>query len=196
MGTNESASITLWREAFAASGIDPDEFPSSIEALIHAAVQGTGPNPINPAVDLANAVSLRYQLPIGAHDMDKLRGDFEVRGGRAGDRFTPLGKLELEDVPAGEPVYADENEVRTRRWVWRLGERGKVTKASTNVFFPIDGFTGQERRASQASGPRPCPSCWKVSWALGRARSLSIERNQSVWCRCLHATALTMSITS
>ncbi len=142
-GTNESASITLWREAFAASGIDPDEFPSSIEALVHAAVKGTGPNPINPAVDLANAVSLRYQLPIGAHDIDKLRGDFEVRVGRAGDRFAPLGKLELEDVPAGEPVYADENEVRTRRWVWRLGERGKVTKASTNVFFPIDGFTGK-----------------------------------------------------
>ena len=43
----------------------------------------------------------------------------------------------------GEPVYADENEVRTRRWVWRLGERGKVTEASEKVFFPIDGFAGK-----------------------------------------------------
>ena len=138
----DTSEVRVWREAFNTIGINPGEFPSSIEALIRTAVDGTGPSPINPAVDLANAVSLRYQLPIGAHDIDKLRGDLEVRLGRAGDRFAPLGKLELEDVPAGEPVYADENEVRTRRWVWRLGERGKVTEASTNVFFPIDGFAG------------------------------------------------------
>lgn len=140
IGTSE---IEIWREAFNTFGINPGEFPSSLEALIRTVVDGTGPSPINPAVDLANALSLRYRLPIGAHDIDRLRGDFEVRLAMAGDRFAPLGRLELEDVPAGEPVYADENEVRTRRWVWRLGERGKVTEASTNVFFPIDGFAGK-----------------------------------------------------
>ena len=137
------AATEVWRRAFGDVEIDPEEFPSSIEALIRAAVQGTGPNPINPAVDLANAVSLRYGLPIGAHDLDKLRGDFEVRLARQGEKFAALGNLELAEVPVGEPVYADENEVRTRRWVWRLGERGKVTEVSTNVFFPIDGFAGQ-----------------------------------------------------
>ena len=142
-GSKDTANVALWRDAFASFGLDPVEFPSSVEAMIRAAVEGSGPNPINPAVDLANAVSLRCQLPIGAHDIDKLRGDFEVRLSTAGDRFAPLGSLELEDVPAGEPVYADESEVRTRRWVWRLGERGKVTKASENVFFPIDGFAGK-----------------------------------------------------
>ena len=142
-GSSEVASVALWRDAFRRFGIDPGEFPSSVEALLRAVEQGIGPNAISPTVDLANAVSLRYRLPIGAHDVDKLRGDFEVRLARAGNRFASLGSLELSDVPAGEPVYADENEVRTRRWVWRLGERGKVTEASTNVFFPIDGFSGK-----------------------------------------------------
>lgn len=142
-GSKELAGVTLWRDAFCRFGIDPDGFPSSVEALMRAVEQDVGPKPISPAVDLANAVSLRYRLPIGAHDIDKLRGDFEVRLSRSGDRFASLGSLELKDVPAGEPVYADENEVRTRRWVWRLGERGKVTESSTNVFFPIDGFAGK-----------------------------------------------------
>jgi DNA/RNA-binding domain of Phe-tRNA-synthetase-like protein len=30
--------------------------------------------------------------------------------------------------------------VRTRRWVWRQGEKAKVTEASRSIFFPIDGF--------------------------------------------------------
>lgn len=32
------------------------------------------------------------------------------------------------------------NEVRTRRWIWRQSEQGKITKESKNIFFPIDGF--------------------------------------------------------
>ena len=91
-GRIETAGIEVWRRAFTGFGIDPEEFPSSIEALIRAAIQGTGPNPINPAVDLANAVSLRYGLPIGAHDLDKLRGDFEVRLARQGEKFACIGQ--------------------------------------------------------------------------------------------------------
>jgi DNA/RNA-binding domain of Phe-tRNA-synthetase-like protein len=49
--------------------------------------------------------------------------------------------MEPEAVPAGELVYADDGEIRTRRWIWRQNDRGKVTQASRNVFFPIDGFT-------------------------------------------------------
>jgi len=135
-------SLAVWRRAFARLGIDPERFPSAVEALLRRVAQGEQLPSINPAVDLANAVSLRYRLPIGAHDVDRLAADFVVRRSRAGDVFTPMGEAESEEVPAGEVVYADGAEVRTRRWVWRLGERAKVTPASQNLFFPIDGFRG------------------------------------------------------
>jgi tyrosyl-tRNA synthetase len=134
--------LTAWREAFRAVGIDPNEFPPAVEALARRAVDGEDAPRVNPAVDAANAASLDCLVPIGAHDLDRLRGDFWVRYSHDGDTFTPLGHSESEPVPSGEIVFADDQAVRTRRWVWRLGEKGKVTPASRNIFFPIDGFVG------------------------------------------------------
>jgi tyrosyl-tRNA synthetase len=134
--------LMAWREAFRAVGIDPNEFPPAVEALTRRAVDGEGAPRVNPAVDAANTASLDCLVPIGAHDLDRLRGDFWVRYSREGDTFTPLGHSESEPVPTEEIVFADDQAVRTRRWVWRLGEKGKVTPASRKIFFPIDGFLG------------------------------------------------------
>jgi len=143
-GSNWEAnpSIAVWRRAFEQAGIDPIEYPSAIESLVRRTMSSAPLPAINTAVDLANAVSLTYMLPIGAHDIDHLQGDMVVRHSREGDLFTPRGQSENQPVPSGEIVYADDCEVRTRRWVWRLGERGKVTTASRAIFFPIDGFKG------------------------------------------------------
>lgn len=148
---HDDPAIKVWRDAFTRVGIDPERYPSAIEALLRRVMHGEDVPQINPAVDLANAISLRHGVPIGAHDIDRLRGDIEVRLSRGGDKFTPRGHSESEDVPAGEVVYADDAEVRTRRWVWRLGENGKVTGATHTVFFPIDGFSGITDQAVRAA---------------------------------------------
>ena len=135
--------LSSWLNAFQDAGIDPVQFPPANDALAWRAVGGEGVPRINPAVDLANAVSLDHLVPVGAHDLDRLRGDFVVRYAIEGDRFTPIGQSESEAVPAGEIVFADEGAVRTRRWVWRLGERAKITSASQDIIFPIDGFLGE-----------------------------------------------------
>jgi tyrosyl-tRNA synthetase len=111
--------------------------------LIRRPIGGEDLPSINDAVDVANLVSVEHRVPIGAHDLDRLRGDFRVRLTKEGDAFTLLGSRQSEPVPAGEIAYADDVEVRTRRWVWRLGEKGKVTPHSGNIIFPIDGFVGQ-----------------------------------------------------
>ncbi len=136
--------IAQWREAFKKVGIKPGEYQSSVEALARRAIKGDGLPEINPAVDLANTISLKYLLPLGGHDLDALVGDFEVRLAHEGDFFSPGdgSEAQVESVPAGEPVYADEAEVRTRRWVWRQGRKARVSEKSTNIFFPIDGWMG------------------------------------------------------
>jgi tyrosyl-tRNA synthetase len=149
LGSNER--LRAWIEAFEAAGINPTEFPPAVVALARRAVEGEGVPRISPAVDLANAASLDQLVPIGAHDLDRLRGDFWVRESREGDIYTPLGHAEAEPVPPGDLVFADDREVRTRRWVWRLGERGKVTPASRNIIFPIDGFLGKTDDAVRAA---------------------------------------------
>ena len=142
--------VTVWYDRMAALGLDPATFPPSIETLIKRAREDDTPR-VGPVVDLANSVSLKYGLPVGAHDLDRLVGDLGVRLARQGEYFTGLGEQGVVAVPEGEPVYADDREVRTRGWVWRQGDRGKVTAATKNVFFPIDAFAGVTDETAKAA---------------------------------------------
>jgi DNA/RNA-binding domain of Phe-tRNA-synthetase-like protein len=140
-----------YREAFQKLGFNPNKFSCSVEALAARIVKGGMLPDINPAVNLANAYSLKYSLPMGAHDLDAAHGDIEVRFSRAGDSFVPFGQSEPELLDEGELVYADGREIKTRRWIWRQSDRGKVTAESKNIFFPIDGFADYNREAVLAA---------------------------------------------
>ncbi len=135
--------IVHYRTAFREIGINPNRYANSVEAL-NKRIASDAPFPsINTVVDIGNAISLRYTLPIGAHDIDKLEGrDLEVRPACESDTFIPFGETAEESVPVNELVYVSGNAVRTRRWIWRQSEIGKIDDTSANVVFPIDGFIG------------------------------------------------------
>lgn len=137
----ESPDIVPYREAFRALGINPNKFMCSIEALLTRIAKGKGFPEISPVVDLGNAVSLKYRIPIGAHDMGTVKEALEVRRALPGDSFIPFGGGEAETPEADEVVYVSGNGVRTRRWTWRQSELGKITPETRDLLFPIDGFT-------------------------------------------------------
>ena len=141
----EHPDLQPYREAFKKMGINPNKFPCSIEALTNRIVKGGSLPDINPAVNLVNAYSLRYTLPMGAHDLDATSGNIEVRFSKSGDFFIPFGQTNHELLDEEELVYACGDIIKTRKWIWRQSDRGKVTAASRNVFFPIDGFTNYNR---------------------------------------------------
>ena len=120
----EFPEIVPYREAFRALGINPNKFMCSIEALLTRIAKGKGFPEISPVVDFGNAVSLKYRLPIGAHDMGTVSRALEVR-----------------HAEPGEVVYVSDGQVRTRRWTWRQSEIGKIVPETRDLLFPIDGFT-------------------------------------------------------
>ena len=137
----EADEIVYYREAFSALEINPNKFMSSIEAMISRVTKKKGLPHINAIVDLGNAISLKYTVPIGAHDIDVADEDICLRFSNAEDVFIPFGETEAEILDEGELIYAVGNKVKTRRWIWRQSEIGKITEESKNIFFPIDGFT-------------------------------------------------------
>ena len=137
----EAPEIVPYRDAFRALEINPNKFMCSIEALLSRVAKKKGLPHINPVVDAGNAVSVKYRLPLGAHDIDSMGGDIEIRPARPEDTFIPFGSTEVENPDVGEMVYVSGGEVRTRRWTWRQSEKGKITEGTTSVFFPIDGFS-------------------------------------------------------
>lgn len=136
----EYQGIIPYRDAFNKLNLNPNKFMSSVEAMVKRVSKGNVLPSINPVVDLGNSISLKYILPMGAHDMDALEGEIAVRFSKKGDAFTPLGEELVEVLDSGELVYADSKIIRTRRWIWRQSNIGKIDENSKNIFFPIDGF--------------------------------------------------------
>jgi len=136
----EHPDILPYREAFQKLNMNPNKFMCSIEALCKRVQKGADLTPINPIVDIGNAMSLKHMLPMGAHDLGKMNADFMVRFSVPEDRFTPFGTEETEIPEADELIYVSGNTVKTRRWIWRQSEDGKIDETSSYILFPIDGF--------------------------------------------------------
>ena len=148
----EDPDILPYREAFRALNINPNKYFCSIEALFTRIAKGKGVPHINPVVDLGNAISLKYTLPMGAHDLGKSSEDICIRLARPDDTFLAFGGEKDETPDLDEVVYAIGQQVRTRRWTWRQSENGKITSASTDS-VPAAGLGGKAK--TEKSLPLP-----------------------------------------
>ena len=138
----EDELIIPYREAFSKIDINPNKYQCSVEAMFNRISKGKQLPNINPLVNLNNAISLKYTLPMGTHDLSKSNLDIEMRYAKADDTFVPMGTDEVEKPDEKEVVYAVGNQVRTRKWTWRQSNEGKIDDNTNYVFFPIDGFKG------------------------------------------------------
>lgn len=136
--------VALYREVMIKSGINPNKYPPSVEAMFKRIIKGGQLPAINALVDLCNAVSIEQGISLGGHDLKDIHEDLEVRYSRKGDIFLPFGSEEYEDVQEGELVFTSGNVVQTLKWVWRQSELGKLTNASNNIFFQLVGFEYDE----------------------------------------------------
>lgn len=149
---SEDPRVQPYREAFHKLGMSPSRYPSSNIALLRRIAKGKGMYRVNPIVDLGNAISIKYGLPLGVHAMRE--GEtLHLRLSRPGDVFVELGGAEPDNtLEPGELVYAVGELVQTRRWTWRQSENGKAKENSHDFLIPIDGFTDQNEDAVRAAG--------------------------------------------
>ncbi len=147
----EHPQISLYRNAMQAVDINPNRFPCSIEAMLKRVQKGNSLPSVNAIVDLNNYISIKYMLPMGSHDIDALTGDIYVRFSKENDAFLPLGEEQEELLASGELVYSDDVRIRTRKWIHRQSNIGKINPESKNIFFPIDGFNANKDKILAAS---------------------------------------------
>lgn len=140
----EIPNVSCYREIMTKSGINPNKFPPSVEAMFKRILKGGQLPFINALVDLCNAVSIEQVISLGAHDLKDIQEDLQVRFSREGDRFLPFGAADYERVDEGELVFTSGNVVQTRKWIWRQSELGKTTIQSKNIFFQLVGFDVNE----------------------------------------------------
>jgi DNA/RNA-binding domain of Phe-tRNA-synthetase-like protein len=129
----EHPHLLAWREAFRAFGAK--RYRCSAEALIRRVVAGEGLPRINRLVDLYNAVSVRWAIPIGGEDVDRVVGTVRLRFAGGSEPF------DGGDPPKpGEIVWADGAGVTCRRWNWRQGTRTRLELGTTRTYFLFDAL--------------------------------------------------------
>jgi DNA/RNA-binding domain of Phe-tRNA-synthetase-like protein len=129
-----------YRDIMGKSGINPNKYPPSTEAMLKRVLKGASLPNINALVDLCNAVSIENQISLGGHDLIDIKEDLSVRFTRGTEKFLPFGASEYESVEEGELVFTSGDVVQTRKWIWRQSELGKMTLDTSNVFFQLVGF--------------------------------------------------------
>lgn len=146
-----SDSIGAWRQIYSRLGVKPNRYPCAAESLIRRVVE-TGALPrISTLVDICNAGSLRYAIPVAPFDLTRVEGDCVVRFATGSERFLPIGAGDPEPIPEGEVVYADQTiDVLSRRWNWRQADKGKISVATADVLITTEAVHDAARDAVEA----------------------------------------------
>ena len=137
---SEHPNIAPWRQAYRKFGSKPRDYRCSGEALARIVLRGSEIRNINKLVDLYNYISIKYTLPVGAEDLDKMKGDLVLGFADGTEDYTPLGKDDQDPPKKGEVIYRDDIGVICRRWNWREGDRTKITNETKNAIVVIESL--------------------------------------------------------
>ncbi|KKU00530.1 MAG: Arginine-tRNA ligase [Candidatus Collierbacteria bacterium GW2011_GWB2_45_17] len=136
--------IAPWREIYRAFGSKPSEYNSSVEALLKRVLKGKELSDINPLVNLYNALSLKYILPFGGEDLDKVKGDIRLDFATGDEKGIYLGSEEVITCDKGEVTYMDDLGFICRKWNWREGKRTMLTEKTQNVILVTEACVAVE----------------------------------------------------
>ena len=104
--SNEAPAVGRARELYRRFGLDPTRVRPSSEALLRRLKKGEPMPRINSLVDVANAMSVQLQVPVGLYDLAKVKGDeLVIRLGADGEGYTGIGKENVN--VAGRICVAD-----------------------------------------------------------------------------------------
>src|SRR5258708_34001685 len=87
--SKEAPAVGRARELYRRFGLDPTRVRPSSEALLRRLKKGEPMPRINSLVDVANAMAVQLQVPVGLYDLGKIKGDeLVIRLGADGEGYT------------------------------------------------------------------------------------------------------------
>jgi DNA/RNA-binding domain of Phe-tRNA-synthetase-like protein len=148
------AHLTSWADAYTRFGAKPNRTPCSAQALRKRVLKDGMIPSINSVVDLYNAVSLKYAIPVGGENYDAYAGRplLTVADGREQFETVMNGEVVIENPFPGEVIWRDDAGVTCRRWNWRQGTRTRLETAGGRMWFVLESLeTMPEGALAEAS---------------------------------------------
>jgi len=137
---SELPEIQAWRRAFSRLGLKPTQYRCASESLLRRfRKEGELPS-IHPLIDLCNAISLAYAIPVAALDLDAIEGALEVRHAAGTETYLTFGGTTEHPEP-DEVIYADEGgHSHARRWTNRQSGRSAVREETRSVLIVAEAL--------------------------------------------------------
>ncbi len=137
---SEMAEIRAWRRGFSKMGLKPTQYRCASEALLRRFRQEGSLPRLHPLVDLCNAISIAFAIPVAVFDLSKISGDLEVRhafGNESYQTFTG----EIEHPEAREVIFADSaGQAHARRWTNRQSGLSAVRDDARSVLIVAEAL--------------------------------------------------------
>jgi DNA/RNA-binding domain of Phe-tRNA-synthetase-like protein len=136
----EQPEIQAWRRAFTQMGLKPTQYRCASESLLRRfRKEGSLPR-LHPLIDLCNAISIAYAIPVAVFDISKITGPLQVRYAKGDETYLTFGG-ETENPPAGEVIFADaEGRAHARRWTNRQSGHSAIRATTRDVLIVAEAL--------------------------------------------------------
>ncbi len=127
--------VAAWRRTYSHMGLKPTKYRSAAEALLRRFKrQDTLPS-LHPLVDICNAVSLAFALPVAVFDLAQVDSFLEVRHAKGSESYLAFsGQTEIP--PPDEVIFADgADHVHARRWTFRQSRRSVIMPQTSRALI-------------------------------------------------------------
>lgn len=145
--TSEGAlpEIQAWRRAFSRMGLKPTQYRCASESLLRRfKKEGSLPR-IHPLIDVCNAISLAFAIPVAVFDVARIAEHLEVRRA-VGDETYETFSGGTEHPDAGEVIFADgAGRAHARRWTNRQSGHSAVRETTTAVLIVAEAMHASAR---------------------------------------------------
>ncbi|ELD0440785.1 B3/4 domain-containing protein [Escherichia coli] len=134
--------LAAWAEVFQTFGAKPKRTPCSADALRKRVLRDGYMTSIDPIVDLYNAVSLRYAVPVGGENIASYQGAPRLIVAKGTEPFDTVkdGEPVVEYPQKGEVIWCDDAGITCRRWNWRQGFRTRLGVEAQQMWFILESL--------------------------------------------------------
>jgi DNA/RNA-binding domain of Phe-tRNA-synthetase-like protein len=137
---SELLEIQAWRRAFARMGLKPTQYRCAAESLLRRYRKERQLPQLHPLVNLCNAVSMAYAIPVAALDTDRVCDWLEVRPAAGTEEYLTFGG-EVEHPDPGEVVFVDgADRAHARRWTNRQSGYSAVRETTTDLLIVAEAM--------------------------------------------------------
>ena len=147
---SELPEIQAWRRAFTRMGLKPTQYRCASEALLRRFRKECTLPQIHPLIDLCNAASLAFAIPVAVFDVAKLTEYLEVRYATGSEIYVPFSG-EDEHPERGEVIFADAaGRAHARRWTNRQSRESAVGDDTATALIVAEALHGSAKADAQA----------------------------------------------